>query len=62
MLLENIRNFDKLDLDYSGVQQIRDSFITLVNEELRHRKRFEEKIRQNLINKGVEHIDENMNG
>lgn len=53
LLLENIRSFNLTQLSYPEVKIIRDNFNTLVNEELRSRKKFEDKITKNLISKKV---------
>ena len=44
LLLENVRNFKMISLNFSEIKTIRDYFTLMINEELRLRNKFEDKI------------------
>ena len=44
LLLENVRNFQMVSLNFSEIKTIRDYFTLMINEELRLRNKFEDKI------------------
>lgn len=60
LLLENIRNVEKLDLSMEEIKTVRDRFTCMVNEELRQREKFEKKITKNLIDKNVSNVSEHL--
>ena len=60
LLLENIRNIEKLDLSMEEIKTVRDRFTCMVNEELRQREKFEKKITKNLIDKNVSNVSEHL--
>lgn len=62
LLTENVRNYPTITLSYPELKTIRDNFIYVVNEELRLRKKFEEKIMKGLKeDEGGETIEEQLN-
>lgn len=63
LLLENIKNHAKSELDLDELRTIRDNFILLVNQELRSRKKIEDKMTKFLMsqsNCGIEDASEEL--
>lgn len=58
LLLENIKNHAKSDLDLDELRTIRDNFTLLVNQELRSRKKIEDKMTKFLISQSNGEIED----